>query len=455
MKLAQATVNKRITGLLVNGLANSVMALREGPKPQESSPLVHAAYYERGTSDRFKLDTAYPGNLKSHVDGIEPSKNDAFHLILTTGATIYIPNILNATELIEQGPGIAEPHLVTPCFIQNRNGSIGRGKVLLKRRILKEYTDDFGGPFKERNEKMDMLFGSAETMVLDREGKAAVEVMGAWRVTSFPIGLPLKPEDIEISEVFDMVSGMASIAAQRINLLKTYRRLEEVNAELTGHKEGVRELFSLVRHDAVATNFLADGYVQLALQRFEDREQCRSALEKAKAALDRGNKAIYSLLGNGNEDRMEILIDVTKTDFNELVSGLKFLGHNVKVKGELPEIWTDIERVGGIISGLIENSTKYGHEGPAEITFRVVDENEHREIEIRVADNGFGIEKEHLERIFSGKFRAHKRIKGTGTGLRGFRKILEKLEGRIWAESEGTREKGFGGSTFVIRLPID
>lgn len=72
-------------------------------------------------------------------------------------------------------------------------------------------------------------------------------------------------------------------------------------------------------------------------------------------------------------------------------------------------------------------------------------------IEIRIEDNGIGFEQENAERIFQPFQRLHSRTayEGTGLGLAICKKIVERHQGKIEAESLlGT------GTTFIIKLPI-
>jgi len=67
-----------------------------------------------------------------------------------------------------------------------------------------------------------------------------------------------------------------------------------------------------------------------------------------------------------------------------------------------------------------------------------------------VRDHGLGIAPQYFQRIFILFHRLHGRnqFAGTGIGLSICRKMLERLGGRIWVESEPTK-----GSTFYFALP--
>ena len=97
---------------------------------------------------------------------------------------------------------------------------------------------------------------------------------------------------------------------------------------------------------------------------------------------------------------------------------------------------------------MISNGLKYQDDaGIPELTIEFSDENDFWLF--RVRDNGIGIEKEYLEKIFVFFKRLHHRdpFSGNGIDIAISKKIMEANGGKIWAESEKGR-----GSTFYFSM---
>jgi signal transduction histidine kinase len=115
-------------------------------------------------------------------------------------------------------------------------------------------------------------------------------------------------------------------------------------------------------------------------------------------------------------------------------------------------VFGDTEEIGAALSNLIDNAVKYSGKAPrVSVQTQLLDE---RNVCVRVRDQGPGIEKAELSRIFGRFYRVQgqlaSRVKGTGLGLFIVRSVAKRHGGRAWAESEGAGR----GSTFVLQLPI-
>jgi len=112
----------------------------------------------------------------------------------------------------------------------------------------------------------------------------------------------------------------------------------------------------------------------------------------------------------------------------------------------------DADEVRAAVANLIDNAVKYSG---SEVKISVETAAEDGKfVAVRVRDQGAGIRKEELKRVFKRFYRVPgplaSRVKGTGLGLYIVRAVAKRHGGRVWAESEGPGR----GSTFVLQLPM-
>jgi signal transduction histidine kinase len=105
-----------------------------------------------------------------------------------------------------------------------------------------------------------------------------------------------------------------------------------------------------------------------------------------------------------------------------------------------------------VVSNLVDNAIKYS--GP-EIRVAVeLEQTDPTKATLRVRDQGVGISRPELKRIFKRFYRIPgamgTRIKGTGLGLFIVRSVVARHGGKVFAESDGPGH----GSTFTVQLPI-
>lgn len=123
----------------------------------------------------------------------------------------------------------------------------------------------------------------------------------------------------------------------------------------------------------------------------------------------------------------------------------------VDVPTELSPIFVDRTRVQEALYNLLDNAVKYSPEhGEIRLSARQHD----GEIELGVSDEGIGIAKEDLPRIFERFYRVDKarspdKVRGTGLGLAIVKHIAQLHGGRVEAESELQK-----GTTIRVILPL-
>lgn len=115
---------------------------------------------------------------------------------------------------------------------------------------------------------------------------------------------------------------------------------------------------------------------------------------------------------------------------------------------ELPVVQADPRQLTQLFQNLIGNGIKYCETSPPEISIRV--EDRENDWLFSVADNGIGIDPRFHDKIFGIFKRLHTRTEysGTGIGLAICKRIVDRLEGKLWIESEAGQ-----GSTFYFTVP--
>jgi light-regulated signal transduction histidine kinase (bacteriophytochrome) len=198
------------------------------------------------------------------------------------------------------------------------------------------------------------------------------------------------------------------------------------------------------------------SYTQLLARRYKGRLDS-DADEFIAYAVDGANRMqkliqdllAYSRAGTNGEALHEIS---SENSLNEALTSLReAIGESgaVVTHDSLPVITMNDTQLTQVFQNLVGNAIKYRNvEAPhVHVSAR---KNGGKEWIFSVQDNGLGIDPQYFERIFILFQRLHGRekFKGTGIGLAICKKILERLGGRIWVESQPEM-----GSTFCFALP--
>ena len=212
---------------------------------------------------------------------------------------------------------------------------------------------------------------------------------------------------------------------------------EEID-RLKGLENYRREFVGNLSHELKTPIFNIQGYLLTLLEGgLHDPKINVNYLERASKSVDRMISFIEDLDDISKLESGMIELDVEKTDLvkliKEVISSLEVKAQNCNVKltfVDLPTkpIWVNIDKDGinQVLVNLIVNSIKYGKEN-GETLIKLFDMDQNMLIE--VADNGQGIEKQHLSRLFERFYRVDKsraRLSGgTGLGLSIVKHIIE------------------------------
>ena len=186
-----------------------------------------------------------------------------------------------------------------------------------------------------------------------------------------------------------------------------------------------------------------------------------------KVSLDETNRMmrmVTDLLHLSRIDNATSHLDVELINFTAFITFIlnrfdKMRGPDEEKKYELvrdypiTSVWIEIDtdKMTQVIDNILNNAIKYSPDGgKITVTMKTTDD----QMILSISDQGLGIPKQDLPRIFDRFYRvdrARSRAQGgTGLGLAIAKEIIKQHKGFIWAKSEYGK-----GSTFTIVLPYD
>ena len=186
-----------------------------------------------------------------------------------------------------------------------------------------------------------------------------------------------------------------------------------------------------------------------------------------KVSLDETNRMmrmVTDLLHLSRIDNATSHLDVEMINFTAFITFIlnrfdKMRGPDGEKKYELvrdypiTSVWIEIDtdKMTQVIDNILNNAIKYSPDGgKITVTMKTTDD----QMILSISDQGLGIPKQDLPRIFDRFYRvdrARSRAQGgTGLGLAIAKEIIKQHKGFIWAKSEYGK-----GSTFTIVLPYD
>ena len=225
-----------------------------------------------------------------------------------------------------------------------------------------------------------------------------------------------------------------------------------------------REFLGNVSHELKTPLFTVQGYLSTLIDgAIDDKKVRKKYLERAEKGVERLVYIVEDLdmiskleMGDVNLELSQFnIVDLVQSVFDllEMTADKKniILMFDRKYSKAI-NVFADQEKIQQVLSNLIMNSIKYGKEnGTTEIT---IEDLVNEKIIVRIRDNGEGIEKQFIPRLFERFFRVDKSGArsegGSGLGLSIVKHIIEAHGEKIYIESE------FGkGSEFSFTLEKD
>ena len=250
---------------------------------------------------------------------------------------------------------------------------------------------------------------------------------------------PYVPKE-ETMDMEDLVSEVQDVVAKRKLEIDSLKDLDAFRKEFLGN----------VAHELKTPLFTVQGYILTLLDgALEDKNINKKYLNRANKGVERLNYIVKDLdlltqLETGNTALEESHFDIV-TLIKNVFELLEIRAQKSKISLEFDreytkpiEVYADEERIQQVLTNLVMNSIKYGKEkGTTEIRVEPYGQNR---IIVRIADNGYGIEKTHIPRLFERFYRVDKsgsrKQGGSGLGLSIVKHIVEAHHEEIFVESQ-------------------
>lgn len=266
-------------------------------------------------------------------------------------------------------------------------------------------------------------------------------------------------QHVPTDEEIQMLQSLADITAVTIENVMLYEDLEkrvaDRTAELSAANESLAAYSHSVSHDLRAPLRSIRGFVEILLESVKNKLEPADIVTAGRITrnVDRMDALIdgllqFSKLGQRKVYRSKVtMYDMVLDVWEECKPSDPTRKVHVRI-GQLPEAMADEVLIRQVWTNLISNAVKYSSKkDPSDIEIGYL--NAEGEIVYFVKDNGAGFDMDYAGKLFVIFQRLHssREFDGIGIGLSLVQRIVEKHDGRIWAEA-----KPGEGATFYFTL---
>jgi signal transduction histidine kinase len=260
-------------------------------------------------------------------------------------------------------------------------------------------------------------------------------------------------ENARLIEQLDSAKAQVQEYAKGLEVKVEERTKELVKAQAkllkTERLAAIGELAGMIGHDLrnPLTGIAGAAYYLKSKQAGKLDARSKEMLQIIERSIEYSNKIINDLLEYSREIKLELAETSPKMIMREVLSRVK-VPRNVKVVDETrskPRFMVDREKMLRVFTNLIRNAVDAMPKGG---TVTVRNEKAGDKLVFSFIDNGVGMSKETLDRLWTPLFTT--KAKGMGFGLPICKRFVEGHGGKISAESEVGK-----GSTFTVVLPVE
>jgi signal transduction histidine kinase len=251
------------------------------------------------------------------------------------------------------------------------------------------------------------------------------------------------------------IGGLLNIALILLSFYLIRRELMRRN-ELERNKD---DFISMASHELKTPLTSLNIYTQVALKKLDSKkiDEAKKVLAKINDQTDKLVSLVTDLLDISRIETGLLKIEKANFDLNESLTETAesiqqtTKKHKIVIKSKLQHsVYGDKYRIYQLVTNLITNAIKYSPNGGSIL---ITTKENKRQAEVTIKDQGIGIDKEHLKKIFDKLYRVtdpkEQTYPGFGIGLYICSEIIRQHNGKIWVESKKNK-----GSTFHFTLPL-
>lgn len=320
----------------------------------------------------------------------------------------------------------------------------------------------FDKKIKVFNTEMKKLFKrglQGETISVNRLQlkKFASESPGLFSIVSLKV-VPMATKEGNITEILALSEDVTLIALQEQEITRSYQKLEELNDQLLQMNKDRSNFIDMTSTRLIEplrnSKELLDSI--LSGDTGELNEELFGTIEYLRNNLQNVTKSIMAILEFSSIEAKDFTLKTKQYQLKDIVSqafqavGSMGLNKGFFTSYDVPEeikVWCDSEQVIRIIKNLLVNAIQFTSQ---DCQIKIAAKKSKRGIvSVSISDNGIGLLKKDLKRIFEQYVKLDAYSTGSGLGLSVVKSLVEAHGGTIKAESEG-KDKG---STFTFTLP--
>ncbi len=259
----------------------------------------------------------------------------------------------------------------------------------------------------------------------------------------------LEEERSLIKDIGNRLKGDIDRKEAEQELLRTLENIKFLNQEL-------QQFAYVASHDLQEPLRMVISFTQLLAKKYEDKldDDAKDYINYAVDGARRMQTLINDLLSYSRITTHEESFKIINIEnvLEDIILNLQIKIKETSAKityGEMPSLFADRTQLMQLFQNLIVNALRFRRKEPPQVHISV--QQTSNEWIFSVKDNGIGIDQRFFKKIFIIFQRLHTRAEypGSGIGLAICKRIVDRLNGRIWIESEVGK-----GSTFKFTIPL-